>query len=766
MTRYRRAALAAFFFLPFTGAAGLKGQSPDFSGGGGPSAAAQSGTIVGVVTDAANGRPLAGVQVRLSELGRGELSHADGSFHFERLAPATYTLSAQRVGYAPAHRRVRVAAGDTARVELALAPSAITLEAVVVTGTGRERASGETYRPTSVMGGAELRRELGSSVAATLEREPGISQRYNGPAAAQPVIRGLSGDRVLVLEDGERTGDIASTSSDHAVTIDPVTAERIEVVRGPAALLYGSSALGGVVNVVREEVPRSLPERLAGTVSAHLESVNDGLTGAASAIAPVGSFAVRSEVSGRMAGDTRTPLGRLPSTEMEQQGGGAGASWIHHRGFAGVAVRHLGMEYGVPGEFNGQVIPGAHEGGASISLHRTAFRAQAEQLLRIGPVRAVELDAGYVRFRQEEREPEGAVGSRFGQITGTGSLVVRHQHDAGGLLTEGAVGIRGSARDFRAAGGSTGTVPAREHSLAAFIFEELSLGRLGLQAGARYDWTRVVPEETGSTPIGEVRTREFGAFSGSVGALYELREGWSVGGSVARAFRTPTIEELFSNGPHLADFSYNVGNPDLASEHGLGMDVFVRGALARLRMEVSAFRNAIDNYVYYAPTGRLDPRFGRFPVYQAQGDDAVLTGGEARVQWEGVRYLVVDGSASYVRGTRRGDGEPLPAIPPLQGRVGLRYDRPAYFAGVEWEGAARQDRVADDGAGGRETPTPGYSLWGMHAGVRWTLRGRLHTLTLNVRNLIDAEWRQHLSRIKDIAPQPGRNVQLLYRLSF
>ena len=765
-------AACALAIIPALGSGEARAQSPDPSGA--PELAAAGGAerqgtgrVVGRVTDAATGQPIPGVQVRLREMGRSELSHGDGSFHFERVPAGTFTLTAQRIGYGPAQRTVRVVSSDSAVVDVQLATSAIAAEAIVVTGTGRERGAGEAYRPTSVLGGAELRRELGSSLAATLQNEPGISQRYNGPAAAQPVIRGLGGDRVLVLEDGGRTGDIAASSADHAVTVDPVTAERIEVVRGPAALMYGSNALGGVVNVIREEVPRTLPERLTGTASVQGETVNEGLAGGFSAVAPVGRhFALRAEASGRTAGDTRTPLGVLPSTQLGGYNAAAGASWIHDRGFAGVSVRDLAMEYGVPGEFNGQLIPGAHEGGATIDLHRTTVRLDAEQLISVGPLRALELDASYTRYEHSEREPDGEVGNRFGQLTGTAGALVRHQHEEDGLLSEGAFGLWASGRDFSAAGTSTGTSPARQYSLAGFVFEELGWGPLALQAGARYDWSRVDPDDPRRARIGDIRRRDFGAFSGSLSALYRVGGGWSAGASVARAFRTPSIEELFSSGPHLADFSYNIGNPELESEFGVGTDVFVRAAVPGLTAELTAFRNAIDNYIYYAPTGELDPRFGRFPVYQARGDDATLVGAEGRFQWEALPRVVLDGSASYVRGTRREDDSPLPAIPPLHGGLSVRYDTPGYFAGLGWEGAAEQDRLARASGAALETATAGYSLWNANAGLRWTGWGRLHTLTLQVRNLTDEAWRDHLSRTKDVAPQAGRNAQLLYRVNF
>ncbi|CAN5750277.1 TonB-dependent receptor [soil metagenome] len=720
-----------------------------------------TGSILGVVVDAVSGLPLPATRVRLIELGRADLSHRAGDFHFERLAPGTYTISAQRLGYAPGELTVRVGAGQTAQARLELTPSAIELEGLVVTGTGRARRLDETYRPTAVVDGAALRRQLGSSVAATIDREPGIAQRYNGPAAAQPVIRGLSGDRVLVLEDGNRTGDIASTASDHALTIDPLTAERIEIVRGPAGLLYGSNALGGVINVIREDVPRTLPERLTGTASMQGESVNQGLTAGGQVSAPLGPVAGRVELSLRRAGVTQTPLGPLPSTEMEGYNAGAGLSWVHHHGFFGGAVRDYGMTYGVPGTFDGQTIPGAHEGGVTIDLRRSTGRLDASWLYDIGPFRSVEATGNYVRFEQTEFEPGGLVGTRFGQISGTGNLLARHEHRNGGLRIEGAVGAWAMARDFSVSGGATGSHPAQQLALAGFLYEEFAWGPFGIEVGGRYDWTAIDPVIIGPPLSEDVRRRDFGAVSGSVAATMEVQPGIRVGGSIARAFRTPSIEELFSEGPHLADYSFNIGNPNLQSEFGLGTDLFVRVSRPGMRFDASVFRNSIQNYIFYEPTGRLDPRLNRFPVFQAAADDAVLLGAEGRAQWEIQRGLVLDGGASYVRGHRRAGDEPLPAIPPLSGTMEARWEGTRYTLGLGWRGAAEQTRVAEP-----EMPTSGYSLFNTNAGMRWTAWDRMHTLTLQVENLTDAVWRDHLSRIKEVAPQPGRNVRLLYRVNF
>ncbi|HEX2189018.1 MAG TPA: TonB-dependent receptor, partial [Longimicrobiaceae bacterium] len=723
-----------------------------------------AGALHGFVVDAASRAPIAGAAVRIRELGRGETSHADGSFHFDRVAAGSYTLVVERIGYATVQTPVRVTHADTAAVTLPITPSALQVGGIVVTGSGGERGAGETYRPTTAVGGAELRRRLGTTVSATLAGEAGVAQRYNGPGGSQPVIRGLGGDRVLVLEDGARTGDIAGSAADHGVMVEPLTAERMEVVRGPASLLYGSNALGGVVNVIREEVPRSLPDRLAGSASVQGESASRGLAAGGSLLGAAGPWALRAELSGRRAGDTRTPLGDLPSTGLDAYGAGAGASRVGAGGFAGLAVRDYAARYGVPGTFGGTTIPGAHEGGVEVDVRRTAVRGEAALLRGAGPFSSVEADANLVRFRHHEleRTPDGGefVGTTFLQRLGTFGLVARHSHE-GGVLSRGAVGVWGFGKELEVGGLSSGSRSARQWSLAGFAYEELGRGPFRVELGARYDWTRIVPRDARPVAGVPVGTRDFGAASGSAAAVFLLGSGWQAGARAARSFRTPSIEELFARGPHLAAYSYEIGNPRLRRETGLGTDLFVRLARPGVRAEATVFRNDIRGFIHYAPTGEMDPRFGRYPVYRARGDDAVFTGAEASLQWEPVRGWAVEATGSYVRADRDAPGgrEPLPAIPPPQGRFRVRRDLPRWFVEAGLEGAAAQRRVGEF-----EQPTDGYLVPNAGAGIRWERSGRLHSLTLQGDNLTDTVWRDHLSRVREVAPQPGINLRLLYRL--
>jgi iron complex outermembrane receptor protein len=750
-----------------------------------PLAAQASVHVTGMVLDAAGGQSVAGARVRLLDGGAAVQTGADGAFRLGPLPEGVYTLLVQRIGYLPARQAVR-AGGTASPVAIRLVPSALEVPAVVVTGGAGERAADQAVRPTTALDGAALRRRLGGSVAATLSAEPGISQRYNGPAAAQPVVRGLGGDRVLMLEDGFRTGDVATTAADHAVTIDPLSAERIEVVRGPAGLVYGASTIGGVINVVREEIPRARPERIRGTATFQAESVNRGATAGASVLAPLGPLALRAEYVGRTAGDTRTPLGMLPFTDLDGYTAGAGASWTGSAGYAGISVRDYASFYGVPGTFNGRTIPGAHDGGVYVDLRRASGRLAAARTRPTGPFTSLRVDAGYSWYRHEEFEQGGIVGTRFGQLLGTAQATARYRR-GGALAAEGAAGISGSWRDFAAAGSYTGSRPAVQTTLGAFAWEEWVLDPVRLQAGVRYDRSRVEPGDTTSSDLLQgVRTREFGALSASGAVLLALGRGWTAGASAARAFRTPAVEELYSNGPHLANYAYEVGNPSLEAEVATGVDLFVRVAGARLAGEAAVYRNDVRGFIRYAPefdpaTGRprKDPRLRRYDVYRAAQTDAVLSGAEGRVQWEPLRGLVLEAGGSYTRGTDRGTGDPLPFMPPLQGRLEARVELTRWFAGLSAEGAARQGRVPSappatacgddlyDDCGllpGEFGATAGRMLASATAGVRLPLLGRLHTLTLQAENLFDAAWRDPLSRIKTVAPQPGRNLRLLYRV--
>jgi iron complex outermembrane recepter protein len=722
-------------------------------------APADSAVIEGVVVDATTGAPLPGALVRIVGLGRQDVTHEGGEFHLLNLPAGRHTVLVERLGYRQEVRVVQLARRQTVTLRIEMRTSAIALPGLVVTGTTGATLGDRAIRPTTVVSGQSLARQLDATLAGTLQNEPGLAVTSVGPATARPVIRGLGGDRVLILEDGARVGDLSSTSSDHAVSVDPLNAQRIEVVRGPAALLYGSNAIGGVINVIRDEVPSADPDRATGMASVQGQTMNSGLAAGGHSQFGVAGLAVRGEGSYRSAGDLQTPAGSLENTQLRTYSLAAGVSRVVGTGHSGIAYRYYDNAYGIPGGF-----VGSHPEGVDIEMRRHSVHAESHLRQRFGPFTLLDLDAKYTNYYHRELEAEGIIGTEFGLLTGSAQAVARHE--AWGRLASGAMGARLAWQDF-AAGGSTDTPPSTELTAAMFILEELDVGRLRLQGGARFDWHRIEPgEQDVVLDIGEVRPRTFAAASGSVGALYAPARGLSVGGSVACVCRTPDTGELFSQGPHLAAYSFEVGNPDLEAEVGLGIDAFVRFTREHVTGEVAIFRNALDNYIYYRDTGALS-RTG-LPIYQATGSDAVLTGFEATASVEAVRHVVLDGVVSYVRGTLTSVDAPLPMMPPLSGGLTARYERPGYFAGLSWRAAREQSRVATQEF---ETATAGYQIFDADAGYRWLAFGRVNSLTLTAANLTDQHVFDHLSRIRDRdsgrrVPGPGRSASLIYRVVF
>lgn len=723
--------------------------------GGAPAAAQQPehrGEIEGVVRDAAGNAPLAGAVVSVAGLRQRATTQADGSFHLTGIAPGSYTVAVERLGYRGAVVEVTVA-DVSAFVTIDLTATPIEIPGLVVTGLLAERRADQALRPINVVAGDELQRRLQGTLAATLASDPGLATTSMGPATARPVIRGLSGDRVLLLEDGVRAGDASSGGSDHATAIDPGSARRIEVVRGPAALLYGSNALGGVVNVIRDEVPSASPHAPTGSAMLQAQSVSRAYAGSASALVGLStSVPLRLELSGRSARDLRTPAGTLGNTETGTWGGSVGTAYVGTWGHVGGAFRLYENDYGIPGGFTG-----GHPDGVRIEMERTSSKLRGMITRPVGPFTSMEADATYTWYRHSEIEPPDILGTLFDVETLSGDFLARHE--ALGPFSAGAVGMRTSFEDF-VFRGELETPDSRRYTAAAFAYEEISLDPVRIEAGLRYDWVRTDPRvDDPTSSIGAIRDRTFHAASGSLGILYGAPGGITLGASVARAFRTPDIGELYSEGPHLAAYVFEVGNPSLGTEVGTGVDAFVRFTSERVNAELTGFFNDISGFVYGEETG--DTSAVQLPIYQFRGNDARLSGFEGSADVRVAGDLVFDGTLSYVRGSLRETGNALPLMPPLRSRLALEYAPTTWFARVETELSAAQERIGEF-----ETPTSGYAVFHASAGLRLTIAGRLNVLTVSAENLGDEVYRNHLSRVKQIMPEAGRGVSVTYRVVF
>jgi iron complex outermembrane receptor protein len=378
-----------------------------------------------------------------------------------------------RLGYHETTARVIIRRDQLTEKTFRLAAAPLLFDEAVISAH-RVHTDTTMENPDLVVADHRLRQNLGMTIAKTLENEPGLDQISMGPAPARPVLRGLGGDRLLVLEDGERTGDLSATSADHAVSIDPMTTTRIEVIRGPEALIYGANAMGGVINVRREAVPRAKPEQLTGSLTLQGTSVNDGAAGALEISAPIGPLTARGDISLRRAQDVQTPDGVLRNTGIQTKNGSLGLSLVQNWGFLGMAGGGYVSEYGIPPD------PiGGHPNGVDIDMQRYHVTTESQFNISLKSVRHLFVKHTYSRYTHQEIEASGTLGMEFGVNTHNISAIL-HFCECG-PLNNARIGFWGEYRDY-ASGGLTFTPDSKELTGAAYRSNQMGIMSPGRSA--------------------------------------------------------------------------------------------------------------------------------------------------------------------------------------------------------------------------------------------------------------------------------------------
>jgi len=724
-------------------------------------AAAQNGVpLSGRLLNSLNATPLGGATVQIDELRRQAISGADGMFTFDNIPPGTYHVSVLAQGFSTRRTEVKVAAA-MAPIELEVDFDLHFEEVVSVSGDARSQF--DTFQPTSVLAGQELSKQLEMSLGATLESQPGVAARSFGPAPARPVIRGLDGDRVLILQDGQRLGDLSSQSGDHGVPINPAAAQKIEVVRGPATLLYGANAIGGLVNVITDEIPTKPMMGASGNLTFDLGTAASEGGAAGDVHLGNGKLALHLGGGGRRSSDVDTPEGDVENSQSRNGFGNVGLSWTGAKSYVGGSYGYDDTKYGIPVVEDGQV---------QLTPRRHAFSLRAGGQGLEGAFDSYRATLAIRRYKHDELEGD-AVGTAF--TNNTEEIEVMGSHRTIGRL-KGSVGGWVLNRAFDAVGEEALSPAVDQQGFATFLYEEVTWPHVTFQFGGRVDHTSYQPN-------GEPE-RTFTTGSGSVGLLIRpaaADDRLTIAFSAARAARSPALEELFYYGPHPGNFAFEVGNPDLDPEHALGFDASLRWRTPRVTGELTYFRNDINGYLFRAPLteeefnariAEFAARFpsrditspggeSEFPIVEYLAADSVLDGVEAHSDVQVTPQIAVELGLDFVRGTLKDTDEPLPRIPPLRFRSGLRFQRNAFQAGGEVAFVATQDRVFST-----ETPTDGYPLGRLYASYSFGQGAIAHTLTARLENVTNELYRNHLSLIKDLVPEMGRNFRLLYNVKF
>ena len=640
--------------------------------------------------------------------------------------------------------------------------------------TANPLGSQQTAAPSTVLEGDDLTLQQQGSLGETLNKQPGVSSSYFGPGASRPIIRGLDGDRIRLLRNGVGALDASSLSYDHAVPLDPVNVERIEIVRGPAALLYGGSAIGGVVNTFDNRIPTAAIEGIHGAGELRYGGADTTRSSAGKLEAGNGTFALHLDANSRQFNDLKIPgyarsrhapasedgdgkKGRLGNSDGRQDGGAIGGSYTWDDGYAGLSYSNYDSNYGSPAEDDVRI---------RMKQDHYAFASELRNL--DGPFSSLKFDAGYTDY--EHREIEGGeTGTIFKNKGYEARVEARHQ-PLGPL--NGVIGTQVSRSEFSALGEEAFVPQTDTDSAALFILEELqATERLKLSLGGRLEHTRVDPDSKGNERFSQAdSSNSFTAGSLSSGAVYTLTPIWSVAATLGYTERAPTFYELYANGAHVATGTYEVGDANLSKEKAVSSDLALRFDNGTHKGSVGVFYSHFSNYIGLLGSGRTlndegEEDAGGMPEYTYSGVRARFAGIEAQDHWKlgesAYGKFALELSGDYTRAKNLDNGEALPRIAPLRLNSGLLWELDRWQARIDVEHAASQRRVPDN-----ESGTDGYTTLGASAGYHFDIGSSQWLAFVKGENLTNQTVRYASSILRDIAPAQGRSIEVGLRTTF
>lgn len=645
--------------------------------------------------------------------------------------------------------------------------SASVLPPVVVTASPMGSALFDLVMPVSVLTGKDLQFRQETTLGETLSKLPGVSSTYFGPNASRPVIRGLDGDRIRIMQNGVGMLDVSSLSPDHATAVDPLLVDRIEVVRGPAALMYGGAAVGGVVNTLDNRIPQLPVKGIAGRVEPRFGGAASERGGAAMLEAGNGQFALHADIASRRTDDLKIPgyarssrqravddpdveqpYGRLPNSSSSSDSGAVGASLTSENGYFGLSYSDLQSNFGTVAEPDVRI---------DMSSKRLGVAGEIRELNTF--VKELKFKYNHTDYLHNELEG-GEVATTFknkGYDTRIDAV-----HSRLGAFT-GAFGVQLANVDFAALGESAFLPQVNTDTKALFLYEEATFGKVKLTAGGRNEHASV--ESAGDTPdttrFGPAQSRQFTANSGALGALYSIDPKISLAANLTHTERVPTYAELFANGRHVATGQFVVGDPTLQKEKSNGADLQLRWRSGLNSASIGGFYNYFQNYIALVQSGQMQedlteafyrPVKAEFYGFEMEGKSRI---------YEKNGNLDFNLRGDYVRAKNSDTGEPLPRISPLRLGAGLDYQLGKFGARLDVSHSFKQDQVASS-----ELPTSSYTLADAMLTYRIKTQGVNWDAYLKGNNLFNEEARAHTSFLKEIAPLPGRGFILGVRGTF
>ncbi len=670
----------------------------------------------------------------------------------------------------------------------ALGAETINVETATVTGNPLGAGADELVVPAALLNDRELSLRRESTLGETLNSIPGVSSSYFGPNASRPVIRGIDGDRVRMMQNGVGVLDASALSPDHAVPIDPLIAEQIEVIRGPATVLYGAGAVGGVVNVIDYRIPK---EKLVGILDrgeVRFGGADDEKSGAAVIDVGNGIFAIHADAYKRETNDLNVPgfakiesrrgandpRGKLVNSASQSNGGALGASLTFDSGYVGLAYSNFNSNYGTVAEEAVKI---------KMDSKRWDFATEARDFsnLNIGNIiSGIKFRMAHTNYMHQEIN-DGVIGTTFKNRGIEGTLEAMHGK-IGNL--SGVVGFQFQNARFKALGDEAFVPPTKTVSDGIYIYEELPIDTIKFLFGGRIDKTQV--DSDGGGKFGAAQSKDFTPRNLSAGELYSINKNWSLGTNLTHTERAPTQNELFSNGPHLATGQFEIGDSRLSAERSNGLDAQISWKAGKNSFSVSGFYTRFDNFIFLSNTantrgvnGELNPvdidgngvadNSGETIIREAvlKAIPAIFKGFEAEGKfrvYEGRGNLDLNLRGDYVRANNRETGNPLPRIAPLRLGAGLDYNFGQFGSRLDVLHGFGQNRTDTF-----ETKTDGYTL--INALVSYKVNkvfggvGNIEVF-VKAKNLLNNEIRESTSVLKEFAPMGGRSLLVGVRGDF
>ena len=721
---------------------------------------AQDTFVSGKVLNAENHAPIHGANVFSSDLGTGTVSQVDGQFILKGMPLGKVEITFSMMGYKDIETVINIQKDMNDLGTLFMVIDTLKIDQINV--SAHQDLLPTQYASSSHIFGKKYQENLKGTLAQTLNNETGLSIRTMGQATSKPVLRGYTGDRFLLTEDGITVGDLSNTSIDHAISMDMASFNNIRIIRGPESLLYGSNTIGGVINVSRQANTESKFHKTSVWGLLGTESSNQSTFGNMVIYIPIQSqHQFKFTLLNRETNDQKTPLGVLGNTALTNNEISGSYSYFRQADRSTISLEHMSMDYGIPGSYEG------HINGVDIHMEKNTQKINYHRDISFLGFQTFDIDQRFIMYKHNEIEK----GHSFPSVKMNQSIFSLQNKLTGNHLTAGSLF---QYRHFKA-GGFYWTPDTREINIALFGLYEKDYNSFTLQASSRAEYLTVIPDKSSlflsNLDVDEFQNRTFPIITGALGVIKQVNH-WKMSLGTMFAGRTPSIENLYSDGPHLGTYAYEIGQPALDLERTIGLESSIEYHNNTTELKVTGYHN-------YSPNFHISTKMGDGYVpgadwiewgsgssgwlykYQMKGLKSKIYGFESDFSHQVGPWLSFYGNMSITRGENITEQTPLAYMPPDKISVSTAFDLGLLSIIFQFQKVLPQTRLGEF-----ETPTDGCNLTNINGSYAIYTTRLTHKIIFQVDNVFDSIYYNHLSRIKRIMPEKGRSIGLQYRIVF